>query len=110
MARTLRILIAGNADKTGVRAAAGDLCRLISMHRTLKCMGIDLSQKSGEYFFGALLEYCKANIELTEVFLQFFQTLKHETVVVQGGTRIIGNYTEDNKQSFLPDYRFLLSP
>jgi NAD+ kinase len=45
MARTLRILIAGNADKRGVRAAAGDLCRLISMHRTLKCVGTDLARR-----------------------------------------------------------------
>ncbi len=45
MVRTLRVLIAGNAAKRGVRAAAGDLCRLIGLHRTLKCVGIDLAKR-----------------------------------------------------------------
>jgi NAD+ kinase len=42
--KTLRVLIAGNADKTGVRAAARDLVRLIGVHRNLKCTGTDLSK------------------------------------------------------------------
>jgi NAD+ kinase len=42
--KTLRILIAGNADKRGVRAAARDLRRLIGQHRNLKYVGIDLAK------------------------------------------------------------------
>ncbi|MHC4916584.1 MAG: NAD(+)/NADH kinase, partial [Planctomycetota bacterium] len=42
--KTLRILIAGNADKTGVRAAARDLCRLIGLQGNLKCVGTDLAK------------------------------------------------------------------
>jgi NAD+ kinase len=45
MGKTLRVFIAGNADKAGVRAAAADLCRLISLHRGLKCAGTDLSKR-----------------------------------------------------------------
>ena len=44
MAKRLRVLIAGNADKTGVRAAARDLCQLIGLHRSLSCAGIDLAK------------------------------------------------------------------
>lgn len=44
MAKRLRVLIAGNADKTGVRAAARDLCQLIGLHRSLSCAGIDLTK------------------------------------------------------------------
>ncbi len=43
--KTLKVLIAGNADKPGVRAAAKDLCGVISLHRTLKCVGIDLAKR-----------------------------------------------------------------
>ncbi len=42
--KTLRILIAGNADKRGVRAAVKDLSRLIGLRGNLKCVGIDLSR------------------------------------------------------------------
>jgi len=45
LVKILRVLIAGNADKPGVRAAARDLCRVISMHPTLKCVGTDLAKR-----------------------------------------------------------------
>ena len=44
MARKLRILVAGNADKAGVRAAARELVRLIGLHRSLSCAGVDLAR------------------------------------------------------------------
>lgn len=45
MAKRLGVFIAGNAEKTGVRAAARDLVRLIGLHRNLRYVGLDLSRR-----------------------------------------------------------------
>jgi NAD+ kinase len=44
MAAKLRILIAGNADKTGVRPAGRELARLINSQPELRCVGTSLSR------------------------------------------------------------------
>jgi len=45
VARKLRILVAGNAAKSGVRSAARDLRRMIDRHRGLACAGVELARQ-----------------------------------------------------------------
>jgi len=73
-------------------------------------MAINRVQELGKYCFGALLQHSKADIALIEFSLQFFQARAHEIVMAQGGSWIIGNHAENNKQPFLVNKRFLLGP
>jgi NAD+ kinase len=45
MARKLRLLVAGNSARPGVRAASRDLCRIIGRFRGLRCVGLELARR-----------------------------------------------------------------
>jgi NAD+ kinase len=45
MAGKLRILVAGNTNKSGVRSAARELARMIDRHRGLSCAGVELGRR-----------------------------------------------------------------